>query len=331
MSKLYNSFTEVATNLSNYFINSSNNISLPQAHNLAYCAIGAIQANSIITSKISVNFKGILSQNKPDSNIKRVKRFFNNSIFNMNNFFHDFISNVLNNYKVKHRDNNIFISFDHSYNKDDFTSIVFSLKIGKQSIPVWFRCFKGTNDKEAFSLDTIKKGITFIHNLLSSRYNIIFLADRWFNEPAILKYIDSLGDIFCIRSKTNTLIKLNKSNKFISLSDIKPRKHSSKLLNDVLYTQKEQVKLNIAISASKNTDDPWYILTNASPSFAIKYYGKRYGAIEFLFKSQKTNGFNLEDTTASNLTSFRNMFGTTCVAIVWMFVLGADYVKNKHH
>ena len=86
MSKLYNSFTEVATNLSNYFTNSSNNISLLQARNLAYCTIGAIQANSIITSKISVNFKGFLSQNKPDSNIKRVKRFFNNSKFNMNHF-----------------------------------------------------------------------------------------------------------------------------------------------------------------------------------------------------------------------------------------------------
>ena len=330
MSKLYNTFESISSDLANYLKESSNNISKPQAYNLSYIVIGAIQANSIIASKVALNFKGTLSNNKPDSNEKRVKRFFNNSIFNIYNFYADFISNIISTYKVKHSDNNVFISLDHTYNKDDFTSLVFTLRIGKQSIPLWFKCFNGTNDKEAFSIDTIKDGILFVHNLFNKKYNLIFLADRWFNDPAIFKYIDSLEDKFCIRTKTNVSVSTD-GNEFRSLTDIKPRTNSSKLLKNILFTQSQKMNVNLAISPSKNTDDPWYIVTNLDPSFAIKYYHKRFGAIEFLFKSQKSNGFNLEDTTVSNITVFRNMFGATCVAITWMIILGADYVKNKSH
>lgn len=330
MSKLYNTFESISSDLANYLKESSNNISKPQAYNLSYIVIVVIQANSIIASKVALNFKGTLSNNKPDSNEKRVKRFFNNSIFNIYNFYADFISNIISTYKVKHSDNNVFISLDHTYNKDDFTSLVFTLRIGKQSIPLWFKCFNGTNDKEAFSIDTIKDGILFVHNLFNKKYNLIFLADRWFNDPAIFKYIDSLGDKFCIRTKTNVSVSTD-GNEFRSLTDIKPRTNSSKLLKNILFTQSQKMNVNLAISPSKNTDDPWYIVTNLDPSFAIKYYHKRFGAIEFLFKSQKSNGFNLEDTTVSNITAFRNMFGATCVAITWMIILGADYVKNKSH
>ena len=143
------------------------------------------------------------------------------------------------------------------------------------------------------------------------------------NNPAIFKYIDSLGDKFCIRTKTNVSVSTD-GNEFRFLTDIKPRTNSSKLLKNILFTQSQKMNVNLAISPSKNTDDSWYIVTNLDPSFAIKYYHKRFGAIEFLFKSQKSNGFNLEDTTVSNITAFRNMFGATCVAITWMIILGAD-------
>ena len=121
MNKLYNTFETISTDLANYLRESSNNISKPQAYNLAYIVVGAIQSNSITASKVSLNFKGFLSNNKPDSNEKRVKRFYNNCNFNINDFYDDFITDIISKYKVKHSDNNIFISFDHSYNKDDFT------------------------------------------------------------------------------------------------------------------------------------------------------------------------------------------------------------------
>ena len=60
-------------------------------------------------------------------------------------------------------------------------------------IPIWFRCFKGLHNPHAYSLDLIKQGISFCHNLFSKKnYHIIFLADRWFPHVDILSHIQSL-------------------------------------------------------------------------------------------------------------------------------------------
>lgn len=74
------------------------------------------------------------------------------------------------------------------------------------------------------------------------------------------------------------------------LRDIKPRKHSGKVLKDVFYTRKK-FKTNIVISNSSNTDEPWYLVTNDDTSRAIRNYSYRFGSIEAIFKSQKSNRF----------------------------------------
>ena len=49
--------------------------------------------------------------------------------------------------------------------KDKFTVLLFALRIGKQGIPLWFRCFKGKKDPDAFKSDLIKEGISYCANL----------------------------------------------------------------------------------------------------------------------------------------------------------------------
>ena len=50
-----------------------------------------------------------------------------------------------------------------------------------------------------------------------------------------------------------------------------------------------------------------------------------------LFKSQKTNGFNLEKTHTRNIIAFENLYSLVCIANVWLTILGVDYIKNYHH
>lgn len=327
MNKLYNTFDEISSNLANSFLAISDSISKPQAFNLAYTVIGATNSNSIITSSIASQFKGSLSQNMPESNERRIRRFLNNSSFDFYSFYDDLISHVLTNYTVKHQDKNVFVSLDHSYNNDDFTSLTLTLKIGKQSVPIYFRCFEGTDSKEAFSIETIKSALTRAHQLFPD-YNIIFLADRWFNNPEIFKIIEELSDYYCIRTKTNLTVSTD-GNEFIPLSSIKPYIHKSKILNDVYFTNSTKHKVNIAISPSKDTEDPWYIVTNLDAKRTLKYYSYRFGGIEFFFKAQKSNGYYLEKTTTRNLQVFKNLFGITCVSILWLTIIGVDYSKNK--
>ena len=75
MYTLYNDFDNISTLLADYFFNCSNNISKPQAFHLAYITLGTSLSNSVLSSNVSLEFKGNLSFNKPDSNEKRVKRF----------------------------------------------------------------------------------------------------------------------------------------------------------------------------------------------------------------------------------------------------------------
>ena len=73
--------------------------------------------------------------------------------------------------------------------KDNFSLI----HLGRQGIPIWFRCFKGKHNPDAYSMDIIKQGISFCSNLFSNKhYHIIFLADRWFPHIEILSHIQSL-------------------------------------------------------------------------------------------------------------------------------------------
>ena len=320
-------------------VNTNNHISKPQASNLAYITIGATNANSIITSSIASHFKGNLSLNKAESNERRIRRFLNNEHFNIYNFFNDLINHVISNYKVKHDDNVVFVSMDHTYNNDDFVTLTLTTKIGKQSIPIYFKCFQDddniSHENEfdekisAFSIETIKDALTRAHNLFPD-YTVIFLCDRWFNDPAIFKIIEKLSDFYCIRTKTNITVSSNEID-FVPLSEIKPFVHKSKLLENIIFTQTEKHKVNIAISPSKDTDDPWYIVTNLDPKRAIKFYSYRFGGIEPFFRHQKSNGYYLEKTTTRSLKVFENLFGITCISILWLTILGSDYCKNKSH
>ena len=274
-------------------------ISIPHLKSLSYIITGMISSESVVTSDISRKLKDDFS------------------------LFH-----------VKHSDNKVHISFDHMFCKNKFTILLFSLRIGKQGIPLWFRCFKGKHNPDAYNLNLIKDGISYCKNLFSDKkYHIIFLADRWFPHIELLSHIESIGCFYCIRSKSFfTYSYTNSKGNFITshLRDIKPLKHSAKALKNVFYTRK-MFKTNIVVSNYSNTDEPWYLITNDDTSRAVRNYSYRFGSIESIFKSQKSNGFRLESTTTQKIEHFISLFTVMCIALVWLTIIGADYVKNKNH
>ena len=135
-----------------------------------------------------------------------------------------------------------------------------------------------------------------ISNFKSKNYNLIFLADRWFNFREIMQHIDSLSCTYCIRTKTNVAIEIDN-----------------------------------VVSKTVSHHEPFFIFTNGSTRLAIKHYRFRFGSIESIFKNQKSNGFYLESTKMRNIHSFSTLFGLMCGALLWLTVLGSDYSKNKNH
>ena len=107
-------------------------------------------------------------------------------------------------------------------------------------IPLFFRCFKGVNDSNAFSLSLMKDAVSYAHNLFKNKKcNLIFLADRWFNFREIMHHIDSLGCTYCIRTKSNVSIHIDNhpdSDMIASISDIEPTLSKSRYFDSVQIT-----------------------------------------------------------------------------------------------
>ena len=330
MRKLYNTFTDLASNFRNFF-NNICTLSKPQNKFISDCIVGMIKAESVVTTDIIKKLpRDYFDETLFSSKEKKFYRFFNNTRFNPYSFYDSIIKYVISNYKIKN--DNVYISFDHMYCKDRFTIFLLSLKIGKQGIPLWFRCFEGVDDANAFKLDLMKEGIFYVHNLFKEKNaKLVFLADRWFNFKEIMGYIDSLNDTYCIRTKSNVAIHIDNyedSDMIETIADIEPTFSKSRYFDSVQITSsKFQTKL--AVSKLDSHKEPFFILTNGNTREAIKHYGYRFGSIEFVFKNHKSNGFYLESTQTRNIQAFTSLFTLMNVALLWLTIIGAEYSKSK--
>lgn len=68
------------------------------------------------------------------------------------------------------------------FSRDNYTVFMITMHVGKQGIPLWFRCFKVKECPEAYQEELIKSGITYVSKLFNNNFDLIFLADRWFNS-----------------------------------------------------------------------------------------------------------------------------------------------------
>ncbi len=331
MNKVYNNQEDFASKIKEFLIKVFGNIRKTQLKIIPYIILGMICAESTVASDIARELKNDFSLVQHDSVIKRIKRFFTNKLFNPYEFYDKIIRYVISTYKKKHNDMNVHIVFDHMFSNDNFTVFMLSMRLGSQCIPIWFRCFKGNNDSEAFATNLLKEGISYVSTLFDGSFKLIFLADRWFGSTTLMEHIASLGHFYCIRLKQNIKVFIpdKKNNELIckSVGDLQTYQYHSNIIPNIEITDKKY-KTNIVISKKKGTDEPWILATNDAPTMAINHYSKRFGGIETLFKNQKSNGFYLEDVSNASLKYFESMYTMVCFSILFLTIIGADFNKN---
>ena len=151
------------------------------------------------------------------------------------------------------------------FSHDNYTVFMITMRIGKQGIPLWFRCFKDKNDSNAFSEQLLMDGISYVSNLFDDSFHLIFLADRWFNSTTLMDFINSLGHTYCIRLKGNIKVLIYDHYKrrkiWKNVGDINAKTYIGKSFNDILLTDKSY-KTNMVISKKDGVKDPWIIVTN---------------------------------------------------------------------
>lgn len=349
MSKVYNDFNFIANNFRNFISSSCPSLSKPCLNIMPEVLTAMTSSLSSNTSKIALSCKGSkFDFIQSDSVNRRIRRFFNNLNYNPYDIFDSIIKHIISKFSCKHSDNRVHIVFDHMYKSEDFVTLMFTLRLGKKSIPLWFRSFDGGHsNKEALKESLIMEGIKYVSDLFSNKnYNLIFLADRWFNSASLLNYIDSLGHTYIVRAKAGHKVKYfdKKENNFIwkDISHLFHYVHKATYYEDVSYTR-AKLKTNIVFSATKSVsikehtkggsvEQPWILLTNGDVKRAVKDYHYRFGAIEFLFKDQKSNGFDLQksNTSRRSLQSYSMMYTCMCICILFLTCVGTYYTRHKN-
>lgn len=142
MNKLYNKEMDIAIGLNDFFSQISFKFSKPQLKVLPHLIMAAINAENITNLDLAKNYIDDSLLTSHSSIEKKIWRFLNNHKFDGIKFFKAVVKkNIKKIGALKH--NKLVIILDHMYTNDDFVTLMFALKIGKQSIPIHF-----INDKD---------------------------------------------------------------------------------------------------------------------------------------------------------------------------------------
>jgi hypothetical protein len=341
MNKLYNTQAEITNKIRDFLKNNVPNLRKTQLNIIPEIIFGMIFSESVVSTDIAKCLKNEFSHVQLESIQKRIRRFFNNKLFNPENFYNSLVFHVISSYKKKHKDNRIHITFDHMFSHDNYVTLMFTMRVGKQGIPIWFKSFKQEYINKdvslekggtiAFNESLIIEGINHVSALFGGKFDLIFLADRWFNSEKILSTIETLGHTYCIRLKKNIKLfiydKKERHKIWKWLYDLPSHKYHAIVHTDIeLYDSK--YKTNIVISKYLNTNDPWIIVTNRDVEHAIQNYSHRFGSIECVFKNQKSNGLYLEAINNASEKAYNTMYTLACTVVLFLTILGADYSKN---
>lgn len=331
MNKVYNTQQDFTSSFKKFLKNCFPTIRKSQIKIIPAIIFGMISSENVTAPDIAKKLKDDFSLVQTDSVIKRIRRLFKNKLFNGYDLYDKFIRFVIKTYKKKHDDKRVHIIFDHMFSHANFTVFMISMRIGTQGIPLWFRCFKGKSDSDAFKEDLIKNGIKYVSDLFSGNYELIFLADRFFFCRSVLDFIDKLGHKYCIRLKGDIKVyyydKKEKHCIWIRADELKCYEYHPTYYPNIPVTYSKFIT-NIVISKKHGVKEAWIIVTNNDVTRAIKDYGYRFGGVEAIFKNQKSNGFNLEKVANASLKYFESMYSILCIAVTFMVIIGSDYSKN---
>lgn len=301
-------------------------LSLNRLRNLASLIFGIIIGESVLISNIAQELKDTYSKGTEASKNKRIYRFLINDKFDAEEIYRCFIYNALKVYK--NFSNKVDIIIDHTTIEDKFVILQIVMRIGKRSVPLWYKVFRYKEEGNK-SFTYVKEGLNFVYSILKPyNFEVTLLADRGFKSLDLFKFIEEdLQWNYCIRCTKDMLLEIENNPKIKTLSDIKTSKSRAKYFYNVKLSAKKHV-CNIAVHKDSDNDDPWYIINNIGGPKAILRYKRRF-EIEETFKDFKSGGFNLEETWSNNITFIKNLY--LCISIAYYFVIsiGTICMKNK--
>ena len=128
MTKLYNTQTEITNKFREFLKKYIPSLRKTQLNIIPEILFGMIASESVVSTDIAKCLKNEFSFIQLESIQKRIRRFFNNKLFDHEDFYNSLIISVISKYKLKHKDKRINITFDHMFSHDNYVTLMFILK-----------------------------------------------------------------------------------------------------------------------------------------------------------------------------------------------------------
>ena len=136
MNKLYNTQEEITNEIREFLKNNIPGLRKTQLNIIPEIIFGMIFSESVVSADIAKCLKNEFSFIQLKSIQRRIRRFFNNELFDHEDFYNSLIISVISKYKLKHKDKRIHITFDHMFSHDNYVTLMFTMRVGKQGIPI---------------------------------------------------------------------------------------------------------------------------------------------------------------------------------------------------
>ena len=263
-----------------------------------------IQEKTVNLVDLSLAFQGLA---KPESNYRRLKRFFTEVRLDQTA-----ISKLILSLLPSAPYNVCVDRTNWKFGKSNINILVIAIAHRGIAFPVAWRLLnKRGNSSSDERIDLLKSFLELvkpheIHYFLADRE---FIGDTWFN------YLDTRKIAFAIRIRNNSLIDhwCNVYALFahLPIGELRLLQHSYAIYGC-------QLKL-AGMRTSQN--DYVIIVTNRKPASAFTAYRRRW-EIEMLFAALKKTGFDIEATHISDSAKLTTLFTVLAVAFAWAHYVG---------
>lgn len=292
--------------------------------NIIHFSEGALLAKTLVPTKVGLE----TNNGKPKSGVKRTHRFLKNKFFSID------LTNDMYTWQIKNmfkKETLIKLAVDWTVIKDRFCFLSVSwIHDQGRSVPLFFSGYTKKEIAEWDSQGAIeKRAIEAVVSALPNNVAIEIVADRGFDSPDLLHFLNDLGVTYIIRSKMERYIHYNNGNQML-LDHDSVRKGGKKKFENVMYTMNDPVKLNVYIKWTKDQDDPWIILSNKKYKIddVMNLYSDRW-QIEDMFKSLKNHdvGFNVKAVKLKSIDRWLRLFFLATIIFQFLFFLGKETRK----
>lgn len=257
---------------------------------MVWMMVGMIATESVnLTKWLShINTKALFAQSRQ----RQLSRWLNNPRINPAKLYSPVIKALL----AKWEDAEIYLSFDTSQLWEEYCIIRLCVVHRGRALPLCWRVIK--HRSSSVDISTYQDMLKRASKLLPVNIKVIFLADRGFANPELVRYVRELKWQCRIRIKGNFWIHHPKHG-WQTVKQLHLGLGEAKLIHNVKIHKTESKRLtdvHIAAAWESTSKEHWYILSTEPTTIqTFREYGLRFD-IEENFLDDKSNGFDLESS-----------------------------------